>query len=231
MATLLMNHRFHRRGLTLALAATLAGCGTAPNSTAGCNEQPPVEVPFDMLPDPPEGVDWSLAEMRAGIDGVHRGQLHPIDDWYDEPEDVAPELFTPIVVEARLLPDAELIEFEDGPGPEYDCSVQQVLLYADVEVRIEGGDVLGSAKRVSLYVGTGASGTGGSFFVSPNAAMESMLGESAATLPESIQIDMSFSFDPDRSNDPLLRMSGLDETGSTRPLAMARLDEHEPFDE
>jgi len=234
MATLLMNPmnpRFHRRGLALTLLATIAGCSTAPNSTAGCNEQPSVEVAFDMLPDPPEGVDWSLAEMRAGIEGIHRGQLHPIDDWYDEAEDVDPDLFTPIVVEARLLPNAELIEYEDGPGPKYDCSVQDIVLYANIELRLEGGDLLGSAQKVSLYVRTDDSATGGSFFVPPNAAMENMLGEGAAPLPDSIQIIVNFNFDPDFQFDPLLRMSGLDETGSTQPLAKARLDEHEPLDE
>lgn len=231
VATLLMNQRFHRRGLALTLIATLAGCGTAPNSTAGCNEQPAVKMPFDMLPDPPEGVDWSLAEMRAGIHGVHRGLLYPIDGWDDEPDDVAPELFTPIVVEARLLPAAELIEFEDGPGPTYDCSVQEVVLFADVEVRAEDGDVLGSGNKVALGVGTGDTGTGGSFFVSPNNAMQSVLGESAATLPDSIQVVVNFRFDPDGPNAPVFTMSGLDDTGTTRPLAMARLDEHEPFDE
>lgn len=169
--------------------------------------------------------------MRAGTHGIHRGLLYPIEGWDDEPDDVDPELFTPIVVEARLLSDAELIEFEDGPGPKYDCSVQEVVLYADVEVRVEGGDVLGSGKRVALHVGTGDSGTGGSFFVSPNEAMASMLGESAATLPDSVQVVVNFRFDPDRPNDPLLRMSGLDDTGSTRPLAKGHLDEHEPFDE
>lgn len=229
METLLMKPRVHRCGLALTLIVTIAGCSSAPNSTAGCNEQPPVEVAFDMLPDPPEGVDWSLAEMRAGIEGVHRGLLHPVDTWDDQPQDVEPDLFTPIVVEARLLPEAELIEYEDGPGPKYDCSVQEVVLFADVEVRVEGGGVLGSGKRVALHVATGDTGTGGSFFVSPNEAMESMLGEDAATLPDSVQVDASFRFDPERPNAPVFRLSGLDDTGSTRPLAMGRLDEHEPF--
>ena len=224
-----MNPRFPRLGLTLTLLPTLAGCGATPNSTAGCNERAPIEVPFDMLPDPPEGVDWSLAEMRASIDGVHRGQLHPIDDWHDQAEDVAPELFTSIVLEARLLSEAELIEYEDGPGPNYDCSVQDVILYADVELRTEGGDALGSAERVSLYVGTGGSGTAGSFFVSPNPVMESVLGESAATLPDSLQVDISFHFDPDVPEGSSLRVSGLDDTGSTRPLARGSIEEHEPF--
>ena len=231
MGILLMNSRFHKRGPALTLLATLAGCNIAPNSTAGCNEQPPVEVAFDMLPDPPNGVDWSLAEIRSGIEGVHRGQLYPIESWDDQPEDVDPDLFTPIVVEAHLLPDAELIEYEDGPGPKYDCSVQEVVLFADVEVRVEGGGVLGSGKRVSLYVAAGDTGTGGSFFVSPNETMESVLGESTTTLPDSVQIIAGFRFDPERPNAPVFHMSGLDDTGSTRPLATARLDEHEPLDE
>ncbi len=223
-----MSPPLHIASLTLAVIATLAGCGF---TTGVCNEQPPVAVPFDMLPDPPEGSDWSLAEMRAGIEGTHRGTIYPIDTWDDQPEGAAPESFTEVIVEARLLPEAELIEHEAGPGEDTNCSQQQVVLYAEIEFRIEGGEVLGTADRVGLSAAADDAGTGGSFFVPPNEAIATVLGEDTSTLPDSIQVNVGFGFDPESQHDPVVSMSGLDETGSTRPLAQGRLETHEPLDE
>jgi hypothetical protein len=157
--------------------------------------------------------------------------LYPIDDWDTQPGDVPQDSFTSVVLEARLLPNAELLEFRDGAGPEYDCSIQEVTLFADLELRVEGGETLGVAERVALHVAPDDNGTGGSFFVEPNAAMAEILGESVDALPDPVQIVANFAFDPNDPNRPRLMMSGLDDTGSTRPLAEAVMEEHTALDE
>lgn len=217
----------------LVLATSLiTACTTSPNSVAGCIERDPVSLSVDELPDPPQGSPWSLAQMRAGIEGVHRGELHPIASWYDQPEDVPPERFTPIVLEARLRPEAQLIEFDDDAGPNYDCSVQDIRLFADVELRREDGELLGVAKMVELHVTAGDDETGGSLYVPASDALADVLWEDVATLPEEIQVTFGFNFDADSELPTALGMSGwAPEIDSTRPLARALLEGPVPFDE
>ena len=219
------------RTTALLLALSVSGCDTSPNSTAGCVEQAPVSVSFEALPDPPQGSPWSLSDMRAGIEGLHRGTLYPISHWDEQPGDVDPELFTPVEVEIHLRSEAELIEFEDGSGPEYDCTVQDVRLYADIEVRREDGPVLATAEGVELHVSAGDEGTGGALFVPPSDALAQVLMEDVATLPDPLQFAFSFGFDPEPEVSNLMNVSGLGPDGSTRPLARAALEEQEPLGE
>lgn len=218
--------------IVLALAASLGACSPSPNSVAGCTERDPVSLSLDELPDPPHGTYWSLAQMRAGIEGVHHGELYPVENWSVEAEDVPPERFTPIVIEARLQPEAQLIEFDDNDGPNDACSVQDVRLFADVDVRVEDGELLGTAKMVELYISAGDNTTYGFFRIPASEALADVLWESLGSLPDEVQFNFVFSFIPDDDLGTQFTMNGWGlELDSTRPLARALVDEHVPFDE
>lgn len=190
-----------------------------------------MSLSLDMLPDPPNGSEWSLAEMRSGIEGVHRGMIYPVQHWDDPPDDIAPELFSPIVLEASLLPEADLIEFESRPGLGSDCDMQDIVFYADLELRLEDGSVLGSAEAVAFHAVAGSSWTANSFSVLTSDPLASVLQESPTALPDSIQVTVVFQLDPDEETPTQLMLGGTTEAGAFDHLGVAHLDEREPLGE